>query len=260
MNKLILEFEKLNVLEQKEFIELVSHKYSNSKNESYYITRFSFLISTYESCLNNYLENVRNDLYHSSAFAYDENYRTEMTEILDNNKKYIGEINKSLFDIYNLINEDYNIMNYKDNITIFEKIIESFMDHDVTYCVNFERIFSDNKYHDKSLYGLIHILMNHSIFNWEKYVYLQTKYKNFDDFKKFIDYKSKVNPFKNKQDNIKLYQNKIKKKPKFDEKFIDEAYVIREYNSDYDEIVEFNKPFNPIYFDVKRNYDKEVQY
>jgi hypothetical protein len=42
----------------------------------------------------------------------------------------------------------------------------------------------------------------------------------------------------------KLYQNKRKSNPKFNKKFIDGAYVNHEYESDYDEIVEFNKQFN----------------
>jgi hypothetical protein len=81
-----------------------------------------------------------------------------MNNILKINKICITNIDNSLQELSNFISTDYKRINYKnsDNITIIEKLIEFFINHNITYCLNLERVDDiDNSFDDKSLYGII---------------------------------------------------------------------------------------------------------
>jgi len=250
MEELLKQFDELSDYDQIKFLQNASLKNTSTKPVAKYISKkilsiknkYNLLITNYKTCLENYINKVTNDLYHSSAFAYDRSYRRIICDRSKINVKCTNDINKALYELYNLIADDEQIINYKiNNITICELLIEFFIKHDVNYCLNFETIDSYTndegkfiqEFNDKSLYTIIKLIIDSKYFDWTEYTYIQSKYNMIflDDLTKFIDDKSKIN-----LDNIKYVDLE------------DNLYNIIELDSDYYETIDFTKPFNILYY------------
>lgn len=250
MEQLLKQFDELSRYDQIKFLHDASIKDPFTKPIATYLSKktslikneYDLLISNYKKCLNNYLTQVTNSLYHNSLFATDRSYRKSICKRSTINIKCKNDINKALYELYNLIYRDEKIINYKiKNITICEHLIEFFINHDVNYCLNFETIDSYtndddifiNEFNDKSLYTIIKLVLDSKDFDWIEYTYIQSKYNIIflDDLIQLLDKKSIID-----LDNIK-YAN-----------LEENLYDIIELESDYYETIDFTNKFNIKYY------------
>lgn len=250
MDKLLAKFDNLSKYDQIKFLHDASIRDPSTKPIAKYLSKktssiknkYDLLISNYKKCLNNYLTQVTNSLYHNSLFATDRSYRKSICIRSTINIKCKNDINKALYELYNLIANDERVINYKiNNITICERLIEFFIKHDVNYCLNFETIDSYtnddnvliNEFNDKSLYTIIKLLLDSKDFDWIEYTYIQSKYNIIflDDLIQLLDKKSIID-----LNNIKYTDLE------------DKLYNINELESDYYETIDFTNKFNIKYY------------
>jgi len=250
MDKLLAQFDELSKYERIKFLHDASIRDPSTKfiaknllkKTSLIKNKYDLLISNYKICLENYLNKVKNDLYHNSLFATDRSYRKKIIKRSTLNTKCNNDINKALYELYNLINNDQSIINHKiKNITICERLIDFFIKHDVNYCLNFETIYTYsnddniliNKFYDKSLYTIIRLLLDSNYFDWIEYTHIQSKYNIIflDDLIQLLENRSIID-----LKNIKY------------EDLEDNLYDIIELDSDYYETINFNDVFEIIYY------------
>ncbi len=250
MDKLLAKFDNLSKYDQIKFLHDASIRDPSTKPIAKYLSKktsliknkYDLLISNYKICLDNYLDKVTNSLYHNSLFATDRSYRKEIIKRITLNTKCNNDINKALYEIYNLINNDQSIINHKiNNITICEHLIDFFIEHDVNYCLNFETIYTYcnddnvliNKFYDKSLYTIIKLILDSNYFDWIEYTYIHSKYNIIflDDLIQLLESKSIID-----LQNIKYVDLE------------EDKYDIIELDSDYYETINFNDVFEIIYY------------